>query len=1243
MKLNPIFWVKAGIAITAIGALLAWKAFGASSFAVQYNQRIAFTYDNVYEMAIFGNPKNQQANTVVALGYTNRYDGYGGIFVSTNTVTATNTTTRIYSGVPGYSWERIFYFYSASTVSDLAYNATSWNGVTGIAPSQNAVRDKIESLVLGGGTVDDTAYNSVSWDGDTSVAPSKNAVRDEIELLLALIPTANSTVGRVPYLSAANVFSDSPIRRNSSTNIYVPNIEIGTYENWFSGPRPYLSGTVVMGSGFGTTDTYRNAIDISGYTKSLNAAPTVLYILNINQDGPGGSTAPNQSYSWGAYIENDLNSAELSMTGIWELGTVGVAGDANPGGPAGNATGMYAVSRGSQTTNGIALRAWSRSLRNGSTNISIHAAIEPNVNNAQMGVFVEAFTPGNLDGAVEDGMIVVDNRSSGYPLFIGRTANGTHIFELGADGDLDMIKGVAYSWPSSQGGASTVLQNDGSGNLSWGAGGGGGLSDGDKGDITVSGTGATWTIDANVVSDAKFRQSAGLSVVGRSANTTGNVADITAANDNEVLRRSGTSIGFGALNLASSSAVTGLLPSANIDSAITRDTEWDTIGEIETATGVNILVNTEIDTSAELRSILSDETGTGPLVFQDGNVGAATATTPSAADNDTSVATTAFVQTELGAYRPFANSTFTNITTKGVGTREDQTDYKVTDITSGTSITINWTNTDNFLPLAHNGTVTWANTPSSTTYGREMRVIVTNTGSFTLTWPASGIAWREGAAPTLPSSKLSVFNFVWNRTNIDGYMDTSPITEDNFSFTDVTTANSTTSKHGLLKKLSGVSTEFLDGVGNWSTPPTISDGDKGDITVSSSGTVFTVDNDAITYAKIQNISAASRLLGRGAASGSGDVEEISLGSGLSMSGTTLSATSGGLDTDMYATSTNATTNAVWNYTLPADRTAVVRLSTVGTGPTNYLGGFQMEATYRRGSSGAPSLLDQSRGYKRSSTNADVYFDVSGNDMVLVGNGTTNEGWNWHTKGIVNIATNGGAISSGFAANPVTFDNTPGSPHDYLSRASDLSGSADSKVGLFSIWFKRTVTATEEYFFGAGSTGDGFHVYFNNSDELVVEGYNSSGTQIMRIKTDTTVTDTSWHHFAASWNLANTGQRHIYLDGVSHFTSVTYTDDTIEYTQGTWAVCSRGDSFGTFTGCVAMPFFANEYFDLSVAGNLDNLYNAGAPVDPGANGSSVTGTQPLVYLNNTLSTFHQNLGSGGDFTVNGTITTCGTLP
>lgn len=52
-------------------------------------------------------------------------------------------------------------------------------------------------------------------------------------------------------------------------------------------------------------------------------------------------------------------------------------------------------------------------------------------------------------------------------------------------------------------------------------------------------------------------------------------------------------------------------------------------------------------TSADLAGKVSDETGSGALVFAGGALGAATATSPSADDDDTSVATTEWVQDEL--------------------------------------------------------------------------------------------------------------------------------------------------------------------------------------------------------------------------------------------------------------------------------------------------------------------------------------------------------------------------------------------------------------------------------------------------------------------------------------------------------------------------------------------------------------------------------------------------------------------
>lgn len=58
----------------------------------------------------------------------------------------------------------------------------------------------------------------------------------------------------------------------------------------------------------------------------------------------------------------------------------------------------------------------------------------------------------------------------------------------------------------------------------------------------------------------------------------------------------------------------------------------------------------------------------------------------------------------------------------------------------------------------------------------------------------------------------------------------------------------------------------------------------------SAVTTAKINNDAVTYDKLQNVSTNNRILGR-ATAGSGNVEELTIGTNLSISGTTLNADS----------------------------------------------------------------------------------------------------------------------------------------------------------------------------------------------------------------------------------------------------------------------------------------------------------------------------------------------------------------
>lgn len=73
-------------------------------------------------------------------------------------------------------------------------------------------------------------------------------------------------------------------------------------------------------------------------------------------------------------------------------------------------------------------------------------------------------------------------------------------------------------------------------------------------------------------------------------------------------------------------------------------------------------------------------------------------------------------------------------------------------------------------------------------------------------------------SPTITTPTIASFaNATHNHENSAGG---GTLDEDALALTDVTTNNSSTSKHGFLKKLDNTATNFMNGAGNWAVPAT---------------------------------------------------------------------------------------------------------------------------------------------------------------------------------------------------------------------------------------------------------------------------------------------------------------------------------------------------------------------------------------------------------------------------------------
>lgn len=236
---------------------------------------------------------------------------------------------------------------------------------------------------------------------------------------------------------------------------------------------------------------------------------------------------------------------------------------------------------------------------------------------------------------------------------------------------------------------------------------------------------------------------------------------------------------------------------------------------------------------------------------------------------------------------------------------------------------------------------------------------------------------------------------------------------------------------------------------------------------------------------------------------------------------------------------------------------------------------------------------------------------------------------------------------------VDFDGT----NDWLTRGGVYTGLTDGSQGIMSFWFRIDGGDGTTRKFSQNSSGGKFDVGLITSNVIRIQLRDATAALVLLYDSTTTFTaGATWHHVVASWDTnfsAGNKLIKVMVDGVQDTGSVTDGSIAFSIDYATaiteYAIASNGASLGTqlFSGCLSEFYFTNTYLDVSQAGNLAKFYSGGKPVNLGANGSTPTGVQPIVFLHvassGAASDFGTNLGSGGGMTITGSLDLCSTAP
>lgn len=222
---------------------------------------------------------------------------------------------------------------------------------------------------------------------------------------------------------------------------------------------------------------------------------------------------------------------------------------------------------------------------------------------------------------------------------------------------------------------------------------------------------------------------------------------------------------------------------------------------------------------------------------------------------------------------------------------------------------------------------------------------------------------------------------------------------------------------------------------------------------------------------------------------------------------------------------------------------------------------------------------------------------------------------------------------------VEFDGT----NDFLLRGA-LTSVVDGKFGILSCWFNLSAgDSVNRTIFASNTARILLYIPTNNRPQLQI--FDTSGAQVVSFATlGAVLANTGWHHFLAGWR-GDTGIGAMYLDDVLQDNIIGSSVNDLEYTETNYGFGGRVTGSQKITGCVSDFYFNTvDYLDFEqVANRRKFITEELKPVDAGENGTTPTGNQPAIFFKGDNENYHQNLGYGGAFTVNGSLENCASAP